>query len=167
MALLMSQTQTGGSSLPFNMAIFVSAFLPHSLDCGTITWTRSTVDNKLLGTHIHGRSCGTLCDEHGWEVDSRTSTEFEMVTAHQDTLDFPVELMLRYSPDTDKTQINIPSVHVRGRKEPYDFVNDRMMRFFDAATSREMTHRGGHHFPRFHEELVEFAEMVIEAAHMI
>ena len=168
LALLMSQAQLGGSSLPFKMAIFVSAFLPHSLGCGTITWIRSNVDDKLLATHTHGSDCRILCGKHvNWEADSRTSTEYEMVMAHQDTLAFPIQLLLRYSPDTDKTLINIPSVHVRGCKEPYSFVDARMMRFFDPATLREMTHRGGHHFPRFDEELVEFAEMVIDAVHLI
>ncbi|KAI1375110.1 serine hydrolase FSH [Hypoxylon crocopeplum] len=163
--LLSRHARASNLGSQFKVAVFVSAFLPPSLDSGTVTWERSTINNKLLATHVHGIDCGASCDEHvKWETDPRTSSDFKVLEAHQRTITFPVQLLLRYSPDnTNNAQIKIPSVHVRGRKETYDFVNDSFLQFFDPAISSEMIHRGGHHFPRFPDELVQFAEMVIEA----
>ncbi|KAI1852773.1 hypothetical protein JX265_003259 [Neoarthrinium moseri] len=162
--LLNNHAETGGSSFPFKMGIFVSAFLPHSFSSGLITWDFSEGE-KLLATHVHGESCESSCGKDvDWRTDPRSSIDFDILAENQQKIAFPVHLLLKHRPSGSFEKMTIPSVHVRGLKDTYHFVDDSVLALFDSDTSRNMTHRGGHHFPRFSEELVRFAEMIIETA---
>ncbi|KAI8713674.1 FSH1 domain-containing protein [Fusarium sp. LHS14.1] len=159
--LLMHQAENPGTPYPFKLAIFTSAFLPHSFDSGVISWDL-TEKNTLAPTYQPGARDVTRGKRVEWKKDPHTSIEYDMINAVKDELDFPVKLLPRWRPTHIQEKITVPSIHVRGVKDHYHFVDDSLSELFDQDTARKMTHRGGHHFPRFNEELVCFAELIIE-----
>ncbi|KAH8738437.1 serine hydrolase FSH [Ilyonectria robusta] len=159
--LLMHQAENGGTSYPFKLAIFTSAFLPHRFDSGFITWDL-TEKNQPTPTYEPGVYDASRGEDVDWTRDPHTSIEYDMIKAVQDKMTFPVQFLPKYRPSGIQKKIALPSVHVRGVKDHYEFVDDSVWELFDPETSRKMTHRGGHHFPRFSEELVDFAELIIE-----
>ncbi|EWY99975.1 hypothetical protein FOYG_03900 [Fusarium oxysporum NRRL 32931] len=159
--LLMHQAEHPDTPYPFKMAIFTSAFLPHSFDNGVISWDL-TEKNTLEPTYLPGRIDVSHGKKLDWKKDLHTSIEYDMINAVKDELDFPVDLLLRWRPSDIPEKIPVPSVHVRGLKDHYSFVDESVYELFDPEMARKMTHRGGHNFPRYNEELVHFAELIIE-----
>ncbi|KAK2678808.1 Serine hydrolase FSH [Fusarium oxysporum f. sp. vasinfectum] len=159
--LLMHQAEHPDTPYPFKMAIFTSAFLPHSFDNGVISWDL-TEKNTLEPTYLPGRIDVSHGKKLDWKKDLHTSIEYNMINAVKDELDFPVDLLLRWRPSDIPEKIPVPSVHVRGLKDHYSFVDESVYELFDPEMARKMTHRGGHNFPRYNEELVHFAELIIE-----
>lgn len=160
--LLIHQKKNPGGSYPFKMAIFTSAFLPHRFDSGLIIW--DITEKNQLKPEYHPGEFDASRGKQGvdWTRDPHTSFEYDLIKMAQDKIDFPVKFLLKYRSEDVQDKLTIPSVHVRGVKDHYNFVDDSLSELFDPETSRKMTHRGGHHFPRFSEELVHFAELIIE-----
>ncbi|CAG7949308.1 unnamed protein product [Penicillium olsonii] len=158
--LLLHRAEYGDTAYPFKMAIFTSAFLPHRFDSGSISW-ESNQEGHLIPEYQPGNydvSGGKSVD---WTKDPHTSIEYDMIKLVQDQLSFPVRLLLKYGPH-ETSKISVPSIHVRGLKDHYHFVDGSVSRLFNDETSKVLIHRGGHHFPRFAEEIVDFAELIIE-----
>lgn len=166
--LLMHQkANPGGHNWPFKMAIFTSTFLPYRIDSGSITWDLTEKD-QLQASYQPGEfdASGGKQDVD-WTQDARTILDYLMIKRVQEDFDFPVRLLLKYLPKDVPDKLDLPSVHVRGLKDPYFFVDDAVSELFDSETAKRMTHRGGHHFPRFSDELVHLAELIIETASTI
>ena len=163
--LLMHQkSHPGDHNWPFKMAVFTSTFLPYRLDSGSITWD-VTEKNQLQGLYQPGEfDASGGKQDIDWTQDARTMLDYHMIKRVQEQLDFPVRLLLKYRSQDVPAKLTLPSVHVRGVKDPYFFVDDAVSELFDPETVSKMTHRGGHHFPRFSDELVRFAELIIETA---
>ena len=159
--LLLHQAEIGDTSYPFKMAIFTSAFLPHRFDSGLITWDLME-GSQLIPTYKPGEYDPSGGKEIDWTTDAHSSIEYDMIKAAKDKMTFPVQFLLKYRPSDIQKKIALPSVHVRGVKDHYHFVDDSISELFDPETSRKMSHRGGHHFPRSSEEIVHFAELIIE-----
>ena len=161
--LLMHQTSNPGAhDWPFKMAIFNSTFLPYRIDSGSITWDL-TEKGQLQATYRPGEfDASDGKRDVDWVQDSRTLLDYHMIKRVQEQLDFPVRLLLKYRPQDVTDKLTLPSVHIRGIKDPYFFVDDAVSQLFDTETAMKMVHRGGHHFPRYSDELVQFAELIIE-----
>ncbi|KAF5021540.1 hypothetical protein F66182_6422 [Fusarium sp. NRRL 66182] len=141
--LLMPQSEKPNTPCPFKMAIFTSAFLPHSLDSGVINWDLGE-KNTLTPTYKPGAYDVTRGKRVDWKHDPHASTDYDLINAVKGDLVFPVELLLRWRPSDVPDKITVPSVHVR---DHYHLVDDSVSQLFDSETARKMVHRGGHHFP--------------------
>lgn len=156
----------GTHDWPFKMIIYNSTFLPYRLDSGSITWEK-TGKGQLQATYQPGEFDASFGKENiDWKQDERAVYDYQVLQSKrvQDEGPFPVDLLLKYRPQDVPDKLTVPSVHVRGVKDDYFFVDDSVYELFDPATAKKMTHRGGHHFPRFPDELVHFAELIVETA---
>ncbi|KAJ5287129.1 hypothetical protein N7478_002815 [Penicillium angulare] len=162
MLLMHQKLNPDGQDWPFKMAIFNSAFLPYRLDSGLITWDVKQKD-ELQGTYEPGEFDASGGREVDWMKDPHTTLDYLMIKRVQQDFKFPAQLLLKYQPEDVPENLTIPSVHVWGVKDEYFFVDDSLSKMFGPDASK-MTHRGGHHFPRFPDELVHFAELIIETA---
>lgn len=146
------------------MVIYNSTFLPYYLDSGSITWDVNEKE-QLYGTYEPGAFDASFGrKDTDWKQNQRTGWDYLVLKRMQTELSFPVRLLLKYMPQDVPEKLNVPSVHVRGVKDHYFFVDDAVSELFDPTTAKKMTHRGGHHFPRFQDELIRFAELIIETA---
>lgn len=156
----------GTHDWPFKMVIYNSTFLPYRLDSGSVTWDKTEKD-QLQVTYQPGdfdASFGKI--DVDWRKDERALYDYQVLKSKrvQDEGPFPVQLLLKYRSQDVPDKLTVPSVHVRGVKDEYFFVNDSVSELFDPMTAKKMIHRGGHHFPRFPDELVHFAELIVETA---
>ncbi|KAM0517320.1 hypothetical protein ACHAPE_004850 [Trichoderma viride] len=156
----------GTHDWPFKMIIYNSTFLPYRLDSGSITWEK-TGKGQLQATYQPGEFDASFGKEDiDWKQDERAIYDYQVLQSKrvQDEGPFPVNLLLKYRPQDVSDKLTVPSVHVRGVKDDYFFVDDSVSELFDPTTAKKMKHRGGHHFPRFPDELVHFAELIVETA---
>lgn len=156
----------GTQDWPFKMIIYNSTFLPYRLDSGSITWEKAG-KGQLRATYQPGEFDASLGKEDiDWKQDERAIYDYQVLQSKrvQDEGPFPVNLLLKYRPQDVSDKLTVPSVHVRGVKDDYFFVDDSVSELFDPTTAKKMLHRGGHHFPRFPDELVHFAELIVETA---
>ncbi|OAA36875.1 Serine hydrolase FSH [Metarhizium rileyi] len=163
--LLEHQRENPGShDWPFKMIIYNSTFLPYRLDSGSVTWEKTDTD-QLQATYQPGDVDALLGEKDvDWKQDERTVLDYRVLRRVKDVGPFPAQLLLRCRPQDLPYKLDVPSVHVRGVKDEYAFVDDSVFELFNPTTAKKMTHRGGHHFPRFPDELVHFAELIIETA---
>lgn len=148
------------------MIIYNSAFLPYRLDSGSVTWDKAE-KGQLQAIYHPGEFDATFGKKDiDWKQDERAVYDYQVLTSKrvQDEGPFPVNLLLKYRPQDVPDKLTVPSVHVRGVKDDYFFVDDSVYELFDSTTAKKMTHRGAHHFPRFPDELVHFAELIVETA---
>jgi hypothetical protein len=154
----------GAHDWPFKMIIYNSTFLPYRLDSGSVTWERTEKD-QLQATYQPGEFDASFGKKDAnWKQDERTVWDYQVLKRMQDEGPPLCQLLLKYRSQDVPDKLTVPSVHVRGVKDDYVFVDDSVSELFDPTTAKKMTHRGGHHFPRFPDELVHFAELIIETA---
>lgn len=162
--LIHQELNPGYSNWPFKMALFTSTFLPYRLDSGVITWDL-TENDQLQATYQPGAfDASEGRKDIDWTQDPRTILDWGLMRRVQEQFDFPARLLLKYRPQDISEKIDLPSVHVRGLKDPYFFVDDGVSELFDPNTTSKMTHRGGHDFPGYPDEIVHLAELIIETA---
>ncbi|VUC24935.1 unnamed protein product [Clonostachys rosea] len=159
--LLSDSALPNGPTLPFKMAILISAFQSHSLHSGMLEWSKNDRDWEgklfLRGEHDSTtRSC--------WKSDPRSCFDYHLLAGAIEPIPSPVELLLKYHPKYDTCRLAIPVVHVRGAKEPNQMMFQDAIGMFESDDNEILTHSGGHHFPKEAGELAELAEKIMKVA---